>query len=658
MIRYALILAALSHSLAFGQTPPTKPVPSSEPKIVVPERDSLNAIRDKLNQLNAALLPLKDHWHYADVAVYAKAAEWIVRHGEWYGPKAGEQTLAVLDAGLKRAKELAGEAKTPSWMAIRGKPFIRGYVSGIDGSVQPFAMTIPEGYDPKKTDNRLDVVLAGRNATKTEVKFIYARETSKGGKATDRLVVEPYGRGNNAYRWAGEDDVIQAMSAFQYFVSSDKEELLGVLNHDFNRTILRGFSMGGAGTWHLGLHHPKMFAAISPGAGFTVTKGYAKGIPNPLPDYVEKCLRIYDAVDYAENVAVVPVVAYSGEKDPQIAAARNIEERLKEFPDVKPFTHLIAPGLEHKQPPEWLAKIDEELLKHLPQKTGRDTRFVTYTPKYGDAGWVQVFALERQYEKAEVDGKLRGGNPTVTTKNVRVVGFRPTTDTTTKLTIDGQMFDWPKDQLAGVYAIVRRDQGVWRLVDEKSLNEHLRKNPIKSQNLQGPIDDAFMGSFTVVAPEGVPMHNEVAIYSAASMKRFDREWDKWMRGKLPTTGYEEDSHLVLFGDPGCNAKIASILPKLPITWTEEKLIVNGVEYDPKTHVPVLIYPNPENPLKYVVINSGHTFHDADFKGTNALLFPRLGDWAVLKPKPTKDDPAAAEVVAAGLFDENWKFPKK
>ena len=66
-------------------------------------------------------------------------------------------------------------------------------------------------------------------------------------------------------------------------------------------------------------------------------------------------------------------------------------------------------------------------------------------------------------------------------------------------------------------------------------------------------------------------------------------------------------------------------PKLPITWTETSLIVNGVEYDPKTHVPVLIYPNPQNPMKYVVINSGHTLHDAEFIGTNALLFPRLGD---------------------------------
>jgi hypothetical protein len=86
--------------------------------------------------------------------------------------------------------------------------------------------------------------------------------------------------------------------------------------------------------------------------------------------------------------------------------------------------------------------------------------------------------------------------------------------------------------------------------------------------------------------------------------------------------------------------------------------VNGEVYDSRTHVPVLIYPNPMNPSCYIVLNSGHTFHEADFKGTNALLYPRLGDWAVIKPTPTEKDPAACEVVAAGLFDENWQFPKK
>ena len=93
-----------------------------------------------------------------------------------------------------------------------------------------------------------------------------------------------------------------------------------------------------------------------------------------------------------------------------------------------------------------------------------------------------------------------------------------------------------------------------------------------------------------------------------------------------------------------------------VPWTKEKLVVNGVEYDAKTHLPVLIYPYSND--GYVVINSGHTFKEADLKGTNALLYPRLGDWAVIKPTPTAKDPAAYEVVAAGLFDENWQFPKK
>ena len=33
-------------------------------------------------------------------------------------------------------------------------------------------------------------------------------------------------------------------------------------------------------------------------------------------------------------------------------------------------------------------------------------------------------------------------------------------------------------------------------------------------------------------------------------------------------------------------------------------------------------------------STGDMFKEADLKGTNALLYPRLGDWAVIKPTPT------------------------
>ena len=78
--------------------------------------------------------------------------------------------------------------------------------------------------------------------------------------------------------------------------------------------------MGGAGTWHLGLHFPDNWCVMGPGAGFTSTHGYIKGLPK-LPDYQEACLKIYDAVEYAENAFNVPIVAYSGGADPQKAAA-------------------------------------------------------------------------------------------------------------------------------------------------------------------------------------------------------------------------------------------------------------------------------------------------------------------------------------------------
>ena len=270
----------------------------------------------------------------ADVAVYAKAAEWTVRHGEWHAKDSAAQTLRVLEVGVARAEELAA-GRSP-WREVVGRPVIRGFVSGVDGSVQPVAVTRPAA-DVSKLDWQCDVLLHGRDNMLTEVKFLDAKERAK-PSAGKRIVIEPFGRGNTAYRWAGETDVFEAMA---------------VVDPDPRRTVLRGFSMGGAGTWQIGLHHPFRFAAIQPGAGFTTTRGYAK-LPDDLPPHVEKCLTIYDAQRYAENVFNLPVVAYSGEVDKQKAAADGIEQALKGLPGPFRLTHLVAPGLEHKQPPEWV----------------------------------------------------------------------------------------------------------------------------------------------------------------------------------------------------------------------------------------------------------------------------------------------------------------
>ena len=98
------------------------------------------------------------------------------------------------------------------------------------------------------------------------------------------------------------------------------------------------------------------------------------------------------------------------------------------------------------------------------------------------------------------------------------------------------------------------------------------------------------------------------------------------------------------------------LDRLPLTWTREIMrLADGRAFAAADHVPVLIYPSPFHAGRYVVLNSGHTFHAADFQGTNALLYPRLGDYAVLKLGPADRELAGAETVAAGLFDDAWQI---
>ena len=148
--------------------------------------------------------------------------------------------------------------------------------------------------------------------------------------------------------------------------------------------------------------------------------------------------------------------------------------------------------------------------------------------------------------------------------------------------------------------------------------------------MQGPIDDAFMDSFVTVNPP----------------EEFRKLWDKWMRGKLPEGRPDAGKNVVIFGNY-TDSNVAKLLPKLPVKWTAEKIVVGGQSFSSEGNTLALIYPNPLNPSHYLVLNSGHTFGEKDFIGTNALLYPRLGDWAVIR----KSDNS---VIASGFFDANWK----
>src|SRR5439155_13021523 len=106
-----------------------------------------------------------------------------------------------------------------------------------------------------------------------------------------------------------------------------------------------------------------------------------------------------------------------------------------------------------------------------------------------------------------------------------------------------------------------------------------------------------------------------------------------------------------------NAVLAKIAGKLPIKWTPEGVVVGGETFQADTHVPVLIYPNPLNPKKYVVVNSGFTYREYDYLN-NARQVPKLPDYAVIDATTPMTSRLAGKVVAAGFFDETWQLAAK
>ncbi len=644
----------------------------SPPPANAPDAATAKAIAEKTDKLGQRLRALRRdnvrEPYLAEAEVFHKAAVWITRHNEFFQKEAPAWALEVLDAGLLRASQLA-QGESP-WLNQTGRGVARAYRSRLDGSVQPYAVALPADYgtDPRKKW-RLDVVLHGRDASLTEVKFLRQHNAGRDvPKGQDFVQLDVFGRGNNAYRWAGEADVYEAIDNFLA-----TERLLGRdAMIDPRRVVLRGFSMGGAGTWHLGLHRPDRWCVLGPGAGFTTTRGYVKNLPEQLPPHQEACLHVYDAVDYAENAFNVPVVAYSGTDDPQRQAAVNIEERLKKFGI--PMTHLEAPGLGHQFPPEWRKKAEAEYAKHAAK--GRSEYpphvvFGTYTLKYPSCDWVTLLGLECHYQQARVEAKWADGGFAVGTKNVRALHLAlprgPVTGRPVRVQIDGQVVParpYP-DAAGGPGVYLERRDGRWADVLPERLLTDRQRRPQKTSGRQGPIDDAFTDAFLCVRGTGKPWHEATQKYAQTALEQFRAEWNKYLRGELPVKDDTEvtpqdvaTKHLILFGDPASNALIGQCLGGLPLTWSKESVVVAGQTFAAAEHVPVLIYPSPLNNERYVVLNSGYTFGAAEFKGTNALLYPRLGDFAVLRPAADNKGTPAAEVKGAGLFDEFWQFPKK
>lgn len=683
----AFVLMAFCGAFTFADGPADnnpdtiRPVPKVGIEVSDADRQELEAGLEKLGELLDELRPPEKAIHlawdcYADVAIFHRAVRIALEDREFFDPKEITAAKKLLETGLERAQQLKTSEYSwaPPWLKQTGL-VVRGYISEIDHTVQPYGLVIPESYDfnDSKKEHRLDLWFHGRGETLSEVNFLTQRMTSVGSiSPADTIVLHPYGRYCNANKFAGEIDTMEALAAAARAYQVDQ-----------NRIAARGFSMGGAACWQFAVHYPQRWFAATPGAGFSETpeflKFFQKETLNP-PWWEEKLWRWYDCPGYVANLKNLNVVAYSGENDIQKQAA-DIMEAAYEKEGLK-LLHLIGPKTGHSIHPDAAKDIESRLAKWSELAgqpfTPNRVDFVTYSLIYPQFSHGRILGLEEQWEEARLTAERQHANQVaITTKNVTAFHFVANWDRTQQtdkpeVIVNGTKLGFLPDAHAG-FALV---DGAWQAISHPQL-EKLQQGK-KTYRTCGPIDHAFMSSFIFVKPTGQCAHPEVQKWVDAEMNRAVTQWRRQFRGDVRikldsevTTADLEGSpgdgrldrhvraNLVLWGDRSSNSVIAKIVDKLPIKWSDAEITVGAQKFDAANHALIAIYPNPYDSRKYIVLNSGFTYREYDYLN-NARQTPKLPDWAIVDLRTPPNSRWPGKIVAADFFDEAWQLkpPRK
>jgi len=246
---------------------------------------------------------------------------------------------------------------------------VKAYRAGWDGTLQPYALYVPRGYDGrnKKVSWPLVVALHGALSDhKHNLRRVFGldnRPSETDAEASRNqlplpdvpaFVVSPLGRGElMGYDGLGYDDVMRVIADVRRAYPIDPE-----------RITLTGLSMGGGGTWAIGLRHPELFAALAPVCAVADFRRMVKPEDAALYDLAR--LDALSPAAIAGNAAHQQVFIFHGDQDPTVPVedSRQLAARYKALGWLGKNVHYTEyPGVQHSA---WIpAYKDAQLLRTL-----------------------------------------------------------------------------------------------------------------------------------------------------------------------------------------------------------------------------------------------------------------------------------------------------
>jgi len=228
---------------------------------------------------------------------------------------------------------------------------VKAYRADWDGTLQPYALYVPRGYDPAK---RWPLIVALHGAYSNplhNLRRVFGLDNRPGETDEEAarnplplpdvpaLVVSPFGRGElMGYDGLGEEDVMRVIA-----------DVRRAYDIDPDRMTLTGLSMGGGGTWAIGLRHPELFAALAPVCGIS---DYVRMVPAAdAPFYDLPQLEALSPPAIAQNAAHMQVMIFHGADDPTVPVqdSRKMAARYQALGWLgKNVSYTEYPGVKHE----------------------------------------------------------------------------------------------------------------------------------------------------------------------------------------------------------------------------------------------------------------------------------------------------------------------
>jgi poly(3-hydroxybutyrate) depolymerase len=485
---------------------------------------------------------------------------------EWDTPGSAEPGPLMLEIRIERrpadgaATPLATrtvELKTVTAESRRNETF----TSRIDGSAQYYSV-VPAV--PRESGQRPGLLLSLHGAS-VEASSQAAAYTAKEWAT----IVCPTNRRPYGFDWEdwGRLDALEVLSHAQRRFRTDPR-----------RQWLTGHSMGGHGTWQIGVHYSDRFAAIAPSAGWISFRSYTGGADFPTTGVGGLLMRAAspsDTLALKDNYARLGVYILHGDADDNVpvAQARTMRGVLGGgngafHPD---FAYYERSGAGHwwgNECVDWppLMQFLERRTRPEPGSINR-VSFATSSPSVSaESAWVTVAQQVEFLKPSRVELALDRGARSVagTTTNVARLGLALDLDGDANeitVTLDGTKLTAPEPEGGGRLWFAR-DGETWTLAGPPSPAE-------KSPERGGLFKEAFRNRMILVAGTAGDDATDELLLSKA---RFDA-LTFWYRGNGAievTTDVafdakaDPDRNVILYGNAETNSAWPALLGSCPV----------------------------------------------------------------------------------------------